>query len=132
MTAVDALWLETVQAMYSRAAHELKGALNGVSVNLEVVRSRAEKPDNPATAVSRYATAASTQLEAVIAMTEAMWALGRAVREPVEIAPVLLRTVALLEPVARAEGRQLELTGDVGDLGTTRAKGNAVRLALGH
>jgi len=43
MPSVDVLWLDTLQRICTRAAHELKGALNGVSVNLEVVRSRSER-----------------------------------------------------------------------------------------
>ena len=35
---VAALWLATQQAIASRTAHEIKNTLNGVAVNLEVVR----------------------------------------------------------------------------------------------
>ena len=50
--AADALWLETLQRICGRAAHELKGALNGASVNLEVVRSRATRAEALASSIS--------------------------------------------------------------------------------
>jgi signal transduction histidine kinase len=118
--------------MCSRAAHELKGVLNGVSVNLEVVRSRSDKVDALASSVNRYATAASGQLDAVIAMTEAILSLARAAHEPVDIAIIVRRTVALLAPVARAEGHQLEAVGEFDDLEVTSAPASAVRLVIGR
>jgi len=111
--ATDALWLDTLHRICGRAAHELKGALNGVSINLEVVRSRAEQPGASASAVGTFAMAAAHQLDDVIAMTEALLALGRPAREPVEIALAVRRVEALLAPAARADGRRLELDGSV-------------------
>ncbi|MBA3891230.1 MAG: hypothetical protein H0X64_11945, partial [Gemmatimonadaceae bacterium] len=89
--AADAerLWLETLQLVTARVAHELKGALNGVSVNLDVVRGRSEQPGQPASAVAPFAVAAATQLDAVIDMNEALLALGRRPREPVDVAAVV-------------------------------------------
>ena len=40
---IDAMWLATLQGICARAAHELRGALNAVAVNLEVARSRSER-----------------------------------------------------------------------------------------
>src|SRR5437762_998561 len=56
-SGADELWLAVQQEICGRAAHEIKGALNGVSVNLEVVRSRAGQ-GKPADAIQRYADAA--------------------------------------------------------------------------
>src|SRR5207253_10199643 len=132
---IDVLWLDTLQRISARVAHEMKGALNGVSVNLEVVRSRCEKPNAAASAVSRYADAATGQLGTVIAMTDAMLALARPPREPAEIAVLLRRLEALLAPSARAEGHALELAEPLDPLedggGATTAPAGAVRLALG-
>ncbi len=130
-TVIDALWLATLQQICSRAAHEVKGALNGVAVNIEVVRSRAEKAGAPAAAVAQFANAAADQLNAVVAMTDAILWLGRAASAPVDISTVVYRLDALLGPAARADGRQLELEPSLADLGTTSADGNAVRLAVG-
>lgn len=100
----ELLWLETLQLVAARTAHELKGALNGVSVNLEVVRGRATHPELPATAVARFATSAATQLDQVIEMNEALLALARRAREPVDVAATLRQLAALLVPGAQAGG----------------------------
>ena len=104
MRSVDELWLETLQQINARASHEVKGALNGVAVNLEVVRSRAAKADAVAGAVSPFASSASDQLELVIEMADALLLLGRAPREPVDLGATLRHLVALLGPSARSEG----------------------------
>src|SRR5690348_11753264 len=130
LPSVDALWLDTLQRVCARAAHDLKGALNGVSVNLEVVRSRSERADAPASAVAKYATSASDQLGSVIAMTEAVLSLARAPREPVDVGSVLRRLDTLLSPTGRADGRTLELRGPIDEIGVTSSIGNAARLVL--
>jgi signal transduction histidine kinase len=129
---VDALWLATLQAVCGRAAHEVRGSLNAVAVNLEVVRSRSERPDAPASAVAPYTTIAASQLEDVIAMTEAMMALVRPGRGVVDIATEISRIVTLMAPAARSAGRAIELDRDLGGLGTTSASSSSVRLAIGH
>jgi signal transduction histidine kinase len=117
--------------MSARVAHELKGALNGVSVNLEVVRLRAEKPEMPASNVSRFAMSAASQLDDVIDMTEALLYLSRAARTRVELGVLVSRCGALLAPAARADGRSLAIDAAISDLGVTSAYGNAARLAVG-
>ena len=131
MISAEALWLDTLQRICGRAAHEVKGALNGVSVNLEVVRARSEKADALASAVNRYAETASDQLGAVITMTDALLSLARPAREPVELGPLLRRILVLLEPAARADSRRLECKELDDDMGVTTADGNATRIALG-
>ena len=130
-STIDELWLDTLQRICSRASHELKGALNGVSVNLEVVRSRSEKPDSPASAVRSYAENAAVQLGHVIAMTESLLALSRPAREPVELAALIRRFEAVVAPAARAEGRSLTIEEPIDVIGMTTTAPNAVRLALG-
>lgn len=112
--AADAerLWLETLQLVTARVSHELKGALNGVSVNLEVVRGRSARPDQPASGVARFAAAAAAQLDEVIDMNEALLSLGRRPREPVDPGAVLLQLSALLVPVGRAAGSELTVALD--------------------
>jgi len=129
-SVVDSLWLDTLQRIVGRASHEVKGALNGVSVNLEVVRSRAAKAGAPATAVSTFANSAVDQLEGLIAMTDAVLSLAREVREPVELPMLVSRVGALLGPAARADGGELALDGSLQDLGVTPANGAVVRLAV--
>jgi hypothetical protein len=128
----DALWLTTLQTLCGRAAHDVRGALNAVAVNLEVTRSRAEKPGVPASSVSAYANIAAAQLEGVIAMTEALLHLARAARVPLELGAEVSRMVSLLVPTMRAAGRTIELDNGFGRLGTTSARTSSARLAIGH
>jgi hypothetical protein len=65
-------------------------------------------------------------------MTEAIMALVRPGRGPVEIATETSRVVTLLAPAVRAAGRTIELDRDLGGLGTTSASSSSVRLAIGH
>lgn len=129
--ATDALWLDTLNRICGKAAHELKGVLNGTSVNLEVVRSRANRPDAPASAVAQFATAASSQFDEVMEMTDALLALARAAQGPSDVAVTTKRFVALLGPVAKVDGRSLAIEGALDAIGATTADGNAVRLAIG-
>jgi signal transduction histidine kinase len=128
--ALDALWLHALQRIARRSAHELKGVLNGVSVNLEVVRSRSGKADAPASAVNKFAESASQQFEEVLEMSDALLALARAVEPPVEIGSTVARMGKLLAPAAKADGRKLEMLGGYELLGASSAPAAAVRLAV--
>ena len=128
---VELLWLDTLQRISGRSAHELRGALNGVSVNLEVVRSRTAKVADGPVAIAKYADAAGDQLTHVIAMSEALLSLARAPRGPVEIGPVIRRFEALLGAAARADGRSLVIEPSTDTLGMTSVGGAAARLVIG-
>jgi hypothetical protein len=123
----DALWLATLQRLCGLAAHDVKGALNGVSLNIEVVRSRSEKPG---ATVAPYAHAAADQLEGVISMTEALLWLVRSASPGIDIGGVVGKIDALIGASARADGRRFEVDRSVETIGTTAADGNAVRLAV--
>jgi signal transduction histidine kinase len=128
----DRLWLEALGRITSRAAHDVKGALNGVSVNLEVVRSRTERADATAVSVHRFAESASQQLEVLIRMNDALLTLARPVRGPVDVGSILVKMAVLLRRSAAVEGGSLEVDENVSSSdSTTNAHGNAVRLALG-
>ena len=129
---VSSLWLETLQRLVDRAAHEIKGALSGVSLNIEVVRSRSAKPSVPASAVAPYAAAAHQQMEALTALTEALLALSRPMRGRCDVGVLLGRFADLAAPVARASGGELRIgpLPDVGDA-VTSVVPDAVRLAVG-
>jgi hypothetical protein len=131
-TEVDALWLDALQHVAGRAAHEIKGALNGVSVNLEVVRSRATaQRDMPAAGLGRFAQAAADQLSDLVAMNEALLALTRRPRDVADVAGTARQLGTLLGPVARSDGGTLEVVEapTVGG-GATSAPAVAVRLVL--
>jgi hypothetical protein len=125
--AADALWLATLQRLCGRAAHDVKGALNGVSLNVEVVRSRSEKPG---ATVAPYANAAADQLEGVITMTEALLSLVRSASSGIDVGAVVANVDALIGASVRADGRRFEVDGSVAAIGSTAADGNAVRLAV--
>jgi len=129
---VEVLWLETLQQVAGRAAHEIKGALNGVCVNLEVVRSRATyQATGPASGLTRFAEAAASQLDELVAMNEALLALTRRPRDSADVLATAAQLIALLAPVARADGYSLELVASpASGGGATSASGVAVRLVL--
>lgn len=127
---VARLWLEVLQDLVGRAAHELKGALNGVAVSLEVVRVRVGKPSPDATSVERFARSAAEQLEVLTRRTDALLVLARQVRAPVEVPVLLTRLVTLLGPAAEATGGSLRFEEHAEALPPTRAPGNTVRLVL--
>lgn len=130
--SVDELWLDVLQQVGARTSHELKGALNGVAVNLEVVRSRSARPDAGAAAVAPFAASAADQLDAVVGMTEALLKLARPPREPVDIVETLDCLASLVAPSARAEGGSLRIESHREIAGSVaRARGNVVRLLIG-
>jgi len=130
--SIEARWLDALQRLASRAAHELRGALNGVSVNVEVVRSRSAKASASAAALEPFADAASAQLDDVIELTEALLGLTRSAREPVEIATETKRIVTLLSAAARADSRRLTIDDvpALNGIGTTSAAASAVRFVV--
>src|SRR5690242_8241108 len=131
--SAEELWLDVLQRVCARTSHELKGALNGVAVNLEVVRSRSTRPEAAAASVAPFASSAADQLETVVEMTEALLKLARAPREPVDVSDTVACLVALLAPSVRADGGSLRMEVPSRELtaATTRANGNVVRLVIG-
>src|SRR5918993_3667015 len=124
------LWLAALQRALGRAAHDVKDALNGVSVNLEVVRSRASRADAPASAVAPYADAAAQQLERLTTLLEAVLALGRIERAPTDVGVTLRRVAAVCGASnSSADARVTVRETSVGDARTS-VTGDAVRLAL--
>jgi signal transduction histidine kinase len=134
MDELKVLWLQTLQTVVDKAAHEIKDSLNGVSLNLEVVRSRAQKEGSAtatATALARFAEAASSQLETLTQRTEAMLFLARPASSGTgsDVALALRHLAALLVPAAKADGGKLEVSGWDRPAPTT-APTEAVRLGL--
>lgn len=128
---VGSLWLATLQRAIGRASHDVKDALNGVSVNLEVIRSRAARPDAPASAVASFAESAGQQLERLTSLIEAVLALGRAERTPVDVGVTLRRVVTLCGASTSTDDARVKLVVDAG-LGSTVSpvSSDVVRLTL--
>ena len=64
---------EAVREILRRAGHELRNALNGVAVNVEVVRSRADREGSPKE-LGSFAERASAQVGEASALTDGLLA----------------------------------------------------------
>jgi signal transduction histidine kinase len=129
-SSVDALWLATLQKLSAHVAHDLKGALNGVSVNLEVVRSRSQKESSTGADVHRYAANAADQMAVVIRATTALLSLARGTRGPVEVSMVTKQVANLLDDMASAVGGRIQVLIEGGMSAETAAPISLVRLAV--
>ena len=126
-------WLATLQRLVGRASHEVKNSLNGVAVNLEVVRSRAARPGVGADAVARFAESAGEQFDRLTAQTEALLWLAREPREPCDVAAVAASLHALLGSVMLAgRGEPVFALEPSGDSAPTGVMGETVRVLLGE
>lgn len=128
--SVDELWLRSLQKVTGHVAHDFKGALNGVSVNLDVVRSRAERPGTPAADVQKFAGAATQQLGVVIRMSGALLSLGRPPRGSAEVSSIAKQVGSILEDTLRSDGARIEIEVAGGMSAETSAPTAAVRLIL--
>jgi hypothetical protein len=126
---LDNLWLATLQEITNRAAHEVKDALNGVSLNLEVIRSRSSNPHATLNGLEEFAMTAAEQLELLSARTEAVLFLARPPRDPADIAVTLRHLASLLVPATKADGGLLSVDGYAQSV-PTAAPAQATRLAL--
>ena len=94
-------------------------------------RSRAARPDTPASAVAQFGDAAGQQLERLTTLIEAVLALARSERDPADVAVTLRRVASLCSASASSADalvrvHELESTRSM----LTRVNGDAVRLAL--
>jgi signal transduction histidine kinase len=143
------LWLRALEGLADRAAHELRNPLNGAVLNAEVVRARAARPGIEGSALLPFAEAAAGELARAAALTEALLALARPVRVPVDLSAALSPLTALAGAVARAGGGALRVEalpvmlaptvhGDTarGALGTLLLaaldRGGEIALRIGH
>jgi hypothetical protein len=126
---LDKLWLATCQDIINRGAHEVKDVLNGVSLNLEVIRSRVVNPQASRNGLDLFAMTAAEQLELLSARTEAVLFLARPAREPADVAVTLKHLASLMVPATRADGGSLSVEGCWTSAPTT-AGAQATRLAL--
>ncbi|MEP7000898.1 MAG: hypothetical protein ABI969_10490 [bacterium] len=128
---IGALWLQTLQRAMGRASHDVKDALNGVSVNLEVIRSRAGRPESQASAVLQFASAAGQQLDRLTTLIEAVLGLSRVSRSPADVAVTLRRVVTICGASASSADAPVRFVEDGGMNSTeTCAHEDVVRLAL--
>jgi signal transduction histidine kinase len=130
--SVDELWLGTLQKLAAFVAHDLKGALNAASVNLEVVRSRSERESSTGADVHRFAANSADQMTVVIRGTLALLSLARGTRGPVEVSIVTKQIANLLDDMNPAAGGRLQVSVEGGMSAESAAPLSAVRLAVGE
>ena len=109
MDAAPSLWLGALGRLAGRAAHELKNPLNGLALNVEVVRSRSARGGTEASALAPYATAASSELERALPLVDALLALARPLPNPVDLRTAIQPLVALYGAIAVAGSGSLQL-----------------------
>jgi signal transduction histidine kinase len=109
-----------------RAAHELKNPLNGLALNLEVVRSRSARAGTEASALAPYTAAAVAELERTIPLVEALLALARPLPNPVDLRIALQPFLALYGAIAGAGGGSLDVVYEAEQM-FVNADGDTVR-----
>ena len=124
------LWLGVVQRLMGPAAHDVKDSLNGVAVNLEVIRSRAAREGAPAASIAPFAEAAGQQLERLTSLLEALLAVARPERDPVNVGVALRRVAMLCAASSSADDAKVVVDELPADDAVTRLPAAAVRLAL--
>lgn len=92
---------EVVREIIRRAGHELRNALSGVAVNVEVVRSRVAR-EGSAKELASFAERASAQVEEASKLTDGIFAV---------VSSILTAQAAgtLKEPAGHGAGSQIEL-----------------------
>ena len=125
---LSALWLATLQRLANRAAHDVRNALNGVAVNVEVVRSRAGRGAD-GSAIAPFATAAAAQVEILSAQVDALMTLLRPAVGAVDLGALLGRLTALVQDTSGKEVITLDLPVSSGAV-SSGAGGDATRLAV--
>jgi len=130
MTEEDASsreWLSALQKLAGRATHEIKNPLNGVAVNLEVVRSRCERANVEASAVQPFATAAVSELQRLARLVDALLALARPATR--DLAVLSRPVITLYDALASAQGGSVTMDLTEGETGIDMAPDEA-RTAL--
>ena len=125
---LPALWLATLQRVTDRVAHDIRNTLNGVAVNVEVVRSRAARGGDAST-IAPFAVTASEQVEILSGQVDALVSILRPAGAPVDLGALLGRLVTLLRAGAGTATIELDLPVDSGAV-ASGAGGDATRLAL--
>ena len=124
--ATAALWVGTFQALANRVAHDLRNALNGVAVNLEVVRGRSARGAE-VSAIAPFAATAAAQFEAASAAAEALLALARPLSGNPDVADTAAQLGRLLG--LRSSG-PLAITDATRGRGGTPVPGDLVRAVV--
>lgn len=128
--AASALWLVELQRVAGRGSHAIKNALNGVAVNLEVVRGRTQRGEAPGS-LTLFAESATEQLTCLTMLTEALLMLARPPRVPADVRVTAMALHALLREGPTGRQGLVNRTEYEGPA-LTSVPGEAVRLAVAH
>ena len=120
------LWAATLSLLAARIAHDFRNALNGVAVNLEVVRARSAR-GAAASDIAPFAATAATEFEAASAAAEALLAFVRSEPAVVDVGVILQRLARLLALRASAE---IRVTDRSDGRAQTSAPADIVRAAV--
>jgi hypothetical protein len=88
------LWAEALHALANHVAHDFRNTLNGVAVNLEVVRARSARGADSA-AIAPFAATAAAQFEVATAGAEALLGFARPEPAPADVAAGVARVSRL-------------------------------------
>ena len=120
------MWVETLQALADYVAHDLRNALNGVAVNLEVVRGRSARGAE-ASAIAPFAATAVAQFEVAAGAIEALLAFARPEPGDPDVAGITDRLARL---VGLRSGPRLTVTDRADGNGRTSVPGDVVRAVV--
>lgn len=124
--APETVWAEALQALADFIAHDFRNALNGVAVNLEVVRARSVRGAD-VTSIAPFATTAAAQFETATAGAEALLGFVRREPEPADVAAIVARLSRLL---ALRGAEQLRVSDGSEGRARTTVSGDVVRAAV--
>ena len=120
------MWVETLQALADYVAHDLRNALNGVAVNMEVVRGRSARGAE-ASAIAPFAATAVAQFEVAAGAIEALLAFARPEPGDPDVAGITDRLARL---VGLRSGPRLTVTDRADGNGRTSVPGDVVRAVV--
>ena len=127
---VARLWLQTLNRIGTLTSHELRGAINSVSVSLEVVRSRCLRAGPPLADVAPFAEGASDQLGVVTSIADALLYLVRPAPDREDVGATVRRLAVLLDAAAKGHGGAMALERIDDDADTRTSAGSEVSRLL--
>lgn len=102
-------WAAGYRRLAGRLTHEIRNLLNGVVVNLEVLKGRSAREEVSASALRPFVEAASGEGARAVALVESFLALARSAPAPVDLGGALRPLVAVLHAIAARSGGSVSL-----------------------
>src|SRR6185437_2209000 len=98
----ERLWREALERLAGRAAHEIRNPLNGLTVSVEVLRSRLTRGGVAPQSLQPFAESAAEELRRVTPLLDALLSLARQPRTPVDLWTAVQPVLQLQAAVAAA------------------------------